>query len=165
MIAGIASLFNDDRDYFLYDSFEGFPPAEDIDIEAGSGRPAKDWQAHQHLPGSKNNCKADISFARQAMALSGAKHVYLNKGWFNETLPKYPGKPIAILRLDADWYQSTMDILTYLYPHVVKGGVIIIDDDYYWQGCALAVHDFLSANKLAEQIRQFRASYAYMIKR
>ena len=86
-------------------------------------------------------------------------------GWFNETLPKYPGKPIAVLRLDADWYQSTMDVLTYLYPHVVQDGVIIIDDYYYWQGCALAVHDFLSANKLAEQIRQFRESYAYMIKR
>jgi len=57
-----------------------------------------------------------------------------------------------------------MDILTNLYPYVVKGGLIILDDYYYWEGCAKAVHDFLSTNQLRDKIYQFKNLYAGLIK-
>jgi len=164
MIAGIAALFNDDRDYFLYDSYEGFPPGTEIDVDV-FGQTAPQWQSSQHLPGSKKNCRVDESFARTAMALSGAKNVHIHKGWFKDTLRKYPARPIAILRADGDWYESTMDTLNNLYQYIVPGGIIIIDDYYYWEGCAKAVHDFLSKHKLNVRVYRFQESYAYIIRR
>jgi len=158
MIAGIAASFKDDRDYYLFDSFEGLPPADDIDRD-GHGLAAKTWQAN-----SDHNCRADESFARKAMQLSGARNVHICKGWFNATLPAYGGQPIAILRADGDWYESTMDILKYLYPYVVKGGLIILDDYYYWEGSSKAVHDFLSRNQLRDKIYQFNNLHAGLIK-
>jgi hypothetical protein len=96
MIAGIASIFDDDRDYYLFDSFEGLPAAGDIDNDR-TGRSAKVWQQT-----STHNCTADENSARAAMRLSKARHVHIVKGWFNETLPRYSGQPIAILRIDGD---------------------------------------------------------------
>ena len=165
MIAGIATLFNDDRDYYLFDSFEGLPPAQEIDGKDPHGNTAVEWQACQGLPGRGNNLKAEVEFAEKAMELSATKNVYILQGWFNETLPRYEGKPIAILRVDGDWYDSTMDVLTNLYQHVVPGGLMILDDYYYWDGTTKAVHDFLSKNNLSERIQQEpHMGYAYLIK-
>ena len=50
---------------------------------------------------------------------------------------------IAVLRLDTDWYESTMHEMVYLYPILVKGGVIIIDDYGHWKGCKKAVDEYL----------------------
>ena len=52
--------------------------------------------------------------------------------------------PIAILRLDADWYESTKCALENLYDNVVSGGYIVIDDYMYWEGCRKAVDEFLA---------------------
>jgi O-methyltransferase len=165
MIAGIATLFNDDRHYYLFDSFEGLPPAKEIDGKDPMGTTAVEWQARQGLPGMKNNVKAEVEYAARAMALSATKNAHIFKGWFNETLPRYDGKPIAILRVDGDWYDSTMDVLTHLHQYVVPGGLIILDDYYYGDGTAKAVHDFLSNNNLIERIRQEQhGGYAYLIK-
>ena len=54
-----------------------------------------------------------------------------------------PG-PIALLRLDTDWYKSASHELEYLYPLVVKGGVVIIDDYGYWKGARKAVDEFIA---------------------
>ena len=62
--------------------------------------------------------------------------------------------PIAVLRLDADWYASTMICLQKFWDHILPNGIVLIDDYYYWDGCALAVHDFLSQRKIANRIRQ-----------
>jgi O-methyltransferase len=158
MIAGIASLFGDDRHYYLFDSFAGLPPGRDIDTDP-NGESATEWQSK-----SVHNCRAEESVAQQAMTLSGARNVHITKGWFSETLPHYDGGPIAILRADGDWYDSTMDTMTNLFPHVVKGGLIIFDDYYYWDGCSRAVHDFLSKNGRKEKIYQIKNQYAFLIK-
>jgi hypothetical protein len=49
-----------------------------------------------------------------------------------------------VLRLDGDWYDSTIACLKQLYQHVVPGGIVILDDCDAWDGCARATHDFLS---------------------
>jgi O-methyltransferase len=55
---------------------------------------------------------------------------------------------IAILRLDTDWYESTRHELNHLYPRLVKGGALIIDDYGYWQGARKAVDAFIATHKL-----------------
>lgn len=65
-------------------------------------------------------------------------------GWFEETLPsmgKWIG-PISILRLDGDLYNSTYVCLKYLYPKVIKGGLVIVDD-WALPGCKWAVIEYM----------------------
>jgi len=160
MIAGIAALLQDDREYYLFDSFEGLPPAKEID-----GTAAIAWQQDTESPIYYDNCAADESFAKQAMELSGVKHYSIIKGWFSQTLKDFdPKQKIAILRLDGDWYDSIMDCLENLYHYVAPGGVIIIDDYYTWDGCSRAVHDFLAKHKLTERICQFDGDVCYFLK-
>jgi O-methyltransferase len=160
MSAGIADAVPG-RLHYLFDSFEGLPPAKEID-----GKAALEWQKDVTGPSFFDNCRAEQAFAEQAMATAKAKEVHIIQGWFNETLKGFvPQEPIAVLRLDADWYDSTMQCLTSLYPHVVEGGVIILDDYYTWDGCALALHDYLSTQKRADRIQQWHGGVCYLIKR
>jgi O-methyltransferase len=149
MIAGIAKVLGPDRSYFLFDSFEGLPPAKEVD-----GESALTWQRNTLASDYYDNCRAPPEFAEQAMAKSGAKHFRLIKGWFDQTLPKsLPSEPIAILRLDADWYDSTMVCLRTTFDRITPGGLIILDDYYTWDGCSRALHDFLSERRAVERIR------------
>jgi cephalosporin hydroxylase len=64
------------------------------------------------------------------------------KGWFRDTLPTAPVGELALLRLDGDLYESTMDSLEALYDRVVPGGYIIVDDYGDFEPCRRAVHEF-----------------------
>jgi O-methyltransferase len=161
MIAGIAYVLGPDRNYFLFDSFEGLPDATEKD-----GESAVAYQKNTGSPGYYNNCTASQQSAIDAMRLSGAKNVKITKGWFNETLPKETFENgIAILRMDGDWYDSTMDTLTNLFPKVNKGGLIIIDDYYHWEGCTRAVHDYLSQNRCTETITSTFLGVCFIVKK
>lgn len=160
MIGAIAKMLGRDRWYYLFYSFEGLPPAREID-----GKAAQAWQADRDHPHYWDNCRAEMSFAEESMRLSGARHYRLVKGWFAETLPGFkPQMPIAVLRMDGDWYDSTTQILNDLYHLVEKGGLILIDDYLVWDGCSRAVHDFLSKNSLPDKIRQTPEGVVYIIK-
>jgi len=160
MIAGIASTLGNARKYFLFDSFEGLPQARVID-----GARAMAWQADTGSRSYFDNCRADAAHAEAAMKTAGVSHYDIIKGWFSETLPSYyPNNRIAVLRLDADWYDSTMACLTNLYEHVVPGGVVIIDDYHVWDGCSKAVHDFVAHNQLPVRISQYDNTVCYIVK-
>ena len=88
----------------------------------------------------------------------------LIKGWFENTVPTNKHDSISLLRLDADWYDSTKICLEHLFPKVVKDGIIIIDDYYVWDGCTKAVHDYLSETKSSCRIHQLDNRTAYIIK-
>lgn len=158
MIAGIAATLGPDRDYRLFDSFEGLPAAD----------LALDGAKAVALTG---RCRASEDIAEQAMQLSGATNYTITKGWFTDTLPTaaFPDG-IALLRLDGDWYDSTTTCLQHLYPHVNPGGLVLIDDYYYWPGCAQAVHDYLTQHQRLEHVQQAGPSrprgrcVAYLIK-
>jgi O-methyltransferase len=164
MSAGMAEVLGANRQYYLFDSFEGLPPArEDLD-----GAAAVAWQGDTASPTYYNNCLAAEEEAAAAMKLSGATSFSLVKGWFNETLPQFtPPSEIAVLRLDGDWYDSTRVCLENLYPHVASGGIVIVDDYYNWDGCARAVNEFIAgiaAPNAVPRLRQFRDRAAYLIK-
>lgn len=148
MCAGIATVLGPQRQYFLCDSFEGLPPAKEID-----GAAALAWQQATAAPTYHDNCSAGIEFAERAMTLAGVKRFQLVKGWFDQTLPSLGlEEPIALLRLDSDWYESTMTCLDSLFDRVVAKGIVVVDDYYTWDGCSRAVHDFLSRRSATERI-------------
>lgn len=72
-------------------------------------------------------------------------------GWFRDTLPKAPIERLAVMRLDGDMYESTMDSLTYLYPKLSLCGYIIIDD-YFAPACRKAVEDYRNKNGITDKI-------------
>lgn len=152
MIAGISTVLGPERDYYLFDSFEGLPPAKPID-----GEGAIKWQSDKTSEKYLDNCSAPQEFAERAMKIAGAKSFHLIKGWFNESLAAFkPEQQIALLRLDGDWYDSTMTCFQFLFKHVAPNGLIIIDDYYIWDGCSRATHDFLSANSAIERIHCYK---------
>ena len=159
MSAGMAELLGDERIYYLFDSFEGLPEAHEID-----GKDAIAWQSEKDSETYFDNCKSEMEVAEKAMALSGANKVKIIKGWFAETLSAVQiNVPIAILRLDCDWYDSTLECITRFYPMLAEGGLILMDDYFMWDGFAKAIHDYLSANKLPVRIRQWKNSDLYYI--
>ena len=161
MIASIAELLGSDRNYYLFDSFEGLPEAKEID-----GQAAINWQNDKESEFYFDNCKAEANFADTAMKISQVKNYQLVRGWFSDTVLKYSfDSPIAMLRLDGDWYESTMDCLEGLFPKVAQGGLIILDDYYTWDGCSRALHDYLSKNNLAERIQEYPPGICYLKKR
>ena len=161
MIAGVAKLLGSEREYYLFDSFEGLPEPELID-----GEGALAWAKNTEGDWYHNNCKAEINFAQAAMELSGAGSYTCVKGWFDVTVPNYNLEDeIALLRLDGDWYESTMTCLQAFYPQVAHNGYIIIDDYYAWDGCSRAVHDYLSSIKSASRVQQTKNNVAYIVKK
>ena len=74
------------------------------------------------------------------------------KGFFRDTLPKAPISELAVLRLDGDMYQSTIETLEALYDKVSPGGFVVIDDYGGLENCRAAVHDFLAARALMPKI-------------
>lgn len=160
MIAGIAEVIGRGRKYYLFDSFEGMPEAKEID-----GAAARNWQADTESPEYFDNCRAEIGFATEAMKMTGVDFECV-KGWFENTIPSFDAiGAISPLRLDADWYESTKVCLDHLYPKVVDGGLILIDDYHTWSGCSRAVHDYLSETRSLARISQSPSGVAYMIKR
>jgi O-methyltransferase len=83
------------------------------------------------------------------------------KGWFRDTLAPAPIEKLALLRLDGDLYESTMDTLDALYDRVVVGGYVIVDDYGGWESCKLAVDEFREKHGINDQIQRVDWTGAY----
>lgn len=118
-----------------FDSFEGMPALTEED--EGQGKTAVGMIA----AGPDGLHEAQRTLRRFHLADESVKLV---KGWFEDTLPVYVPQldPIAVLRLDSDWYKSTRYCLETLYDLVAPGGVVIIDDYHAFIGCRKAVDEF-----------------------
>jgi hypothetical protein len=91
--------------------------------------------------------------------------VRYHEGWFQETIPRDHADigPVAILRLDSDWYASTRICLEFLFDKVVAGGFVIIDDYGTYDGCRLAVDEFLSNRRLPLLLNRVNQDIHYLI--
>ena len=155
MACTMMALGGINRDYHFFDSFEGLPDAAESD-----GKTALAYQKNTDSASYHDNCRADYNDFIELIQGQGVpvSSISVYKGWFENTVKNYIGGPISVLRLDGDWYESTMTCLDVLYPYVSFGGVVIIDDYDAWDGCARAVHDYLS--KTASRSRIDRSSLA-----
>ena len=125
------------RHGFGFDSFEGIPWAgENDDQQPGmvSKTTNKGLSSSGITVHSKENVELD-------MKKWGITNYTLIKGWFQDTMPLFPHRPISVLRLDGDLYDSTMTSLIYLYPMLSKGGILIMDD-WNLSGCRKAFYDY-----------------------
>ena len=149
MAVALALKNNNDpnRQLYLYDTFEGMPPAEDVDknfqnekaealLHAESHKKEESvvW-AYSTLEEVQNNV-ASVQYPKE--------NIRYIKGKVEDTIPQTLPGTIALLRLDTDWYQSTKHELEHLYPLLVKGGVLIIDDYGFWKGARKAVDEYFN---------------------
>lgn len=70
------------------------------------------------------------------------------EGRVEDTLPVRVPDRISLLRLDTDWYESTRCELEHLFPKLVPGGVLIVDDYGHWEGCRRAVEEYFDENNI-----------------
>lgn len=112
-----------------FDSFKGIPPAGEKDLE------------FQQVPAWRSAC--GLENFNKFMRQWGVRNVTTHEGMFDATVPQYAkqGRPIALLRLDGDLYDSTRVCLEHLYPLLSDGGFCIVDD-YALSGCREAVHEY-----------------------
>lgn len=75
-------------------------------------------------------------------------------GWFKDSLPAAPISRLALLRMDGDLYESTIDILSNLYDKVVPGGIVVVDDYGAIEACRLAIRDFFQERGPSEPAMQ-----------
>ena len=145
MVAALTLLENKDanRHLYMYDTYEGMsePTGEDVSIHGDTGEDT--WQGI-------NQCYADFPDVQRNIGSTNypSSLVHMIKGKVEETIPHDIPEKIAILRLDTDWYESTYHELVHLYPRLVKGGVLIIDDYGHWQGARKAVDKYFTENNI-----------------
>ena len=131
------------RIVYVADSFEGLPPPDPERYPADSGDPHHTFDA---LAVSLEEVRGN--FAKYGLL---DDQVVFVKGWFRDTLPTLGAERFAVLRLDGDMYESTMDSLTSLYHRLSPGGFVIIDD-YALSGCQRAVTDFRREHSIGEPL-------------
>lgn len=133
-----------DRDLYLFDTFEGMtePTSHDVSFD---GQTAAD-ALRSGSPGDLVHANAPLERVRDVIRSSGydPRHIEFVKGMVEDTIPDSAPDQIALLRLDTDWYESTRHELTHLYPRLVHGGVLIIDDYGHWQGARKAVDEYFA---------------------
>jgi hypothetical protein len=116
-----------DRRVWLADSFAGLPPPDAKRYPADAGQ-----ILHTYPALAVSAAAVRANFARYGLL---DEQVVFLEGWFRDTLPSAPIEQLAILRLDGDLYESTIDALLALYDKVSVGGFVIVDDYGVFPGC------------------------------
>ena len=144
MRAVLAAYGIRDRTVWVADSFKGLPPPD-----PGAYPADRDDQHHEF-----QQLAVGIEEVRQNFERYGLldPQVRFLEGWFKDTLPDAPIERLAVLRLDGDMYQSTMETLVSLYDKLSVGGYAIIDD-YKLPPCRQAVTDFRAARAIPAPIQ------------
>lgn len=151
-----------------FDSFEGIPlPSNKDDQMPGIKYLTKEEQkalpkpGKQKLESSGATVVALESFLENVSNVQCPENIIIHKGWFEETLEKSDIQDISILRLDGDLYNSTLVCLKHLFPKVVKGGIVIIDD---WElpGCQLACKDYFKSIKFIPKYQRVSNIYYFI---
>lgn len=136
-----------DRRIYMYDTYEGMSEPTDNDKDI-FGNPAE-----KLLKSSDKSaeiwCYSTLEEVKGNMQRTGypVNNIILVKGKVEETIPGTLPGTIALLRLDTDWYESTLHELKYLYPLVSSQGVLIIDDYGHWKGARKAVDEYFASGE------------------
>ncbi len=145
LMRGILEAWGDtERSVWVADSFEGLPAPNVEDYPDDEGH---DLSGVETLMVGADIVRAN--FERYDLLDDRVRFL---EGWFADTLAGAPIEQLAVLRLDGDLYESTMDALVPLYDKVAPGGFVIVDDYGAWEPCRKAVHDFRDRHGITDEI-------------
>lgn len=140
----LLQLGDTSRDLYLFDTFEGMTAPSDKDVDF-TGTSASELLVSQDRTDPRSIwCYASIEEVMGNMVSTGypRNKIHLVKGRVEDTLPRNAPDCISLLRLDTDWYESTLHELNCLYPRLSRYGVLIIDDYGHWKGAKEAVNQY-----------------------
>lgn len=154
LMRAILKAYNDtSRKVWVADSFAGLPPPNPEKYPADEGLNLNEYV---ELAVSLDQVKEN--FSRYGLL---DDQVIFIEGLFSNTLPTAPIDNLALLRLDGDLYESTMDALVNLYPKLSIGGFVIIDDYGVFTACSRAVEDYRSLHGITDPIIDIDSSGVY----
>jgi hypothetical protein len=130
------------RTVWLFDIFKGMPPASPAD-----GPEADSWVG---------NLVSSPARVEKLLRRTGAdlSRVRIVPGLFQDTFPSVRIPQIALLNIDADWYESVKLCFDTFYDAVVPGGFISLDDYGVWPGCRRAVDEFFQSRSLPYSLQR-----------
>ncbi len=128
------------RRIYLYDTFAGMTPPTDDDRIAWNGHHvAENWSRFQSWAVPKREVMSNFLQIDYPIDL-----ILPIQGDVKATLRKRIPDEISLLRLDTDWYESTAEELSVLYPRLERGGVLLIDDYGHFTGARKAVDEYFA---------------------
>ncbi len=136
-----------DRELYLFDLYaNNWPLPTEYDVHHGQSA-LEQALAGYEVPPDHIYTLDDV---KRNMGLVGypEERTHYVMGSVMDTLPEQAPEQIALLRLDTDFYESTLHELVHLYPRLVSGGVIIIDDYGDWQGSRKATDEYLAEHNI-----------------
>ncbi|HEU5152440.1 MAG TPA: TylF/MycF/NovP-related O-methyltransferase [Iamia sp.] len=149
MLLSLQAAGVDDRDVYLFDTFEGMTAPTEEDTSAFHAPATEEWsgaeggRAYGELFSAETFGEAQVRRLLHATGYPPAR-IHLVRGPVEETLPAAAPDGLALLRLDTDWYESTRHELEHLYPRLATGGVLIVDDYGHWEGARKAADEHLA---------------------
>ena len=136
------------RSLYGFDTFSGMtPPTEEDGARQmhrwRKGRP-QDQRVENLAPGTSRESIARL------LASTGYKEdqIHLVEGMVETTIPESAPTEIALLRLDTDFYASTLHELIHLYPKLSSGGILIVDDYGNLEGARKAVDEYFAEKSI-----------------
>lgn len=141
------------RKVWVADSFEGLPAPNDTDFPGD-----RDMVWHEQKGLSVGEAVVQNNFERYNL---WDDQVVFLKGWFKDTLPTAPIEKLAVMRLDGDLYESTIQALEALYPKLSVGGFCIIDDWFLVDQAQAACHDYRKAHGITDEVIDIDGYGAY----
>ena len=134
------------RNLYLYDTFNGMSEPSDEDVIAWNGKPVREkWESDREgRTDYFSSWAVSLQAVRKNLESTGypPEHIFYVAGDVRDTLRTVRHERIACLRLDTDWYDTTALELERLYPHLVPGGILILDDYGHFKGAKKAVDDY-----------------------
>ena len=130
---------------WVADSFEGLPAPNSAEFPADKGD-----QHHSYDQLAISREVVEENFRRYDLLDNQVRFL---QGWFKQTLPLAPIDKLAVVRLDGDMYESTLDAISVLYPKLSVGGYLIVDDYGAIDACRQAISDYRAEHGITEEIK------------
>ncbi len=144
----ISALKRTERQFLVYDVFQMIPPPTAAD-------PAETHRRYQTIvEGNSPGLGSDTYYGyqdnlyeivqsnlRQFGVDPASQNIRLIKGLLEDTMKL--DQPVAFAHVDVDWYSPVKASLERIFPRLILGGAIILDDYHDWGGCRKATDEFL----------------------
>lgn len=150
MMRTLQELGADPRRIWLFDTFDGMTPPSEVDVDYKGNTASMLLNAREI---AREDCHVTAFAAYETVVENVSSVGYpmdlvrFVRGDVSNTIPATQAEidRLALLRLDTDFYDSTLVELQHLYPKLQQHGVLLIDDYGHWEGARRAVDEYFAA--------------------
>jgi O-methyltransferase len=147
----LKQLGHTDRDLYLFDTFAGMVQPGELDRDARGNLAEESFRKAPKTGEVVDWCFASVDEVKKNMASTGypKEKMFFVQGKVEDTIPANVPDRISVLRLDTDWYESSLHEMVHLFPRLQRGGILILDDYGFWQGSRKATDEYFQKHGIA----------------